>query len=139
MSMKEKSAPEAAKSASARPRRTPIGQRNVLKVDGKDPNFEYRIVNDTGDRVEQFKQAGYETVSAATHTIGDRRITAASAEGSFAKASVGGGMKGVLMRIPKEWYNEDQKAKQDHISQREATTREDALKSSNYGKFDIER
>lgn len=137
MSIKEQ-AKEAGKTASARPRRTPIGARNVLKVTGKDPDFEYRIVNDEGDRVEQFRAAGYETVSAATHQIGDRRINAPTTEGSIATASVGGGTKAVLMRIPKEWYEEDQKAKQDAINELEAATREDALKGT-YGKFDIER
>lgn len=127
-----------AKSPSGRVRRTPVGQRNVLTVSDKDPNFEYRIVNDTGDRVEQFKNAGYEIVSAKDVKIGDRRITAASPEGSMAQVSVGGGVKGIVMRIPKEWYEEDQKQKQNAIAELEASTRDDALKGT-YGKFDIER
>lgn len=138
MSIKEAKEAGVAKSPSGRVRRTPVGTRNVLTVSNKDPNFVYRIVNDTGDRVEQFKAAGYETVSASEVQIGDRRVNAATPEGSIAQCSVGGGMKGVVMRIPKEWHEEDQKAKQRQVDETEASTREDAMKGT-YGKFNIER
>lgn len=138
MAIKDIKEAGAAKSPSGRVRRTPVGTRNVLTVSGKDPNYVYRIVNDTGDRVEQFKAAGYETVSATEVQIGDRRVNAATPEGSIAQCSVGGGMKGVVMRIPKEWYDEDQAAKQNDVAKSEETTRSDALKGT-YGKFDIER
>jgi hypothetical protein len=127
-----------AKSPSGRVRRTPVGVRNVLTVGGKDPAYEYRIVNDTGDRVEQFKSAGYEVVSAKDVTVGDRRINQASAEGSAATVSVGGGTKGVVMRIKKEWFEEDQLRKQENVDLTESATKADALKGT-YGKLDIER
>ncbi len=127
-----------AKSPSGRVRRTPVGRRNVLTVGGKDPNYVYRVVNDEGDRIEQFKAAGYDVCSAADHTVGDRRINAPSAEGSVAQASVGGGMKAVVMRIPKDWYEEDQQAKIKDIAAVEASTQSDAL-NGNYGKIDIRR
>lgn len=128
-----------AKSLSGRVRRTPVGVRNVLTVGGKDPNFEYRIVNDEGDRVEQFKAAGYDVVSASDVTVGDRRINKASAEGSAAQVSVGGGMKAVVMRIKKEWYAEDQAAKIENVAQTEAATKLEAIKGSDYGKLSLER
>lgn len=127
-----------AKSPSGRVRRTPVGVRNVLTVGGKDPAYEYRIVNDTGDRVEQFKAAGYEVVSAKDVTVGDRRVNAASAEGSAALVSVGGGTKGVVMRINKDWYAEDQARKQEDIARTEASTKADALNGT-YGKLEISR
>ena len=128
-----------AKSPSGRPQRTPIGSRNVLTVNGKDPNYEYRIVNDEGDRVEQFKAAGYDVVAAKDVTIGDRRITQASTEGSVAQAAVGGGLKAVVMRIKKEWYEEDQAAKQAEIDKTEAAMKSDALKNSDYGSLNFHR
>jgi hypothetical protein len=128
-----------AKSPSGRVRRTPVGVRNVLTVGGKDPNYEYRIVNDEGDRVEQFKAAGYDIVSASDVTVGDRRINKASAEGTLAQVSVGGGMKAVVMRIKKEWYAEDQHAKMEQVAQTEAATKIEALKGSDYGKFTVDR
>jgi hypothetical protein len=127
-----------AKSPSGRVRRTPVGARNVLSVKGKHPDYEYRIVNDEGDRVEQFKAGGYDVVSASDVTVGDRRINAPSAEGSAAQVSVGGGMKAVVMRIKKEWYSEDQDAKITSIAQTEAATQTEALKG-NYGKLEISR
>lgn len=127
-----------AKSPSGRVRRTPVGVRNVLTVGGKEAGYEYRIVNDTGDRVEQFKGAGYEVVSAKDVTVGDRRVNAASSEGSAATVSVGGGTKGVVMRIKKEWYDEDQQRKIDDVARTEAATKADALKGT-YGDLKIER
>lgn len=127
-----------AKSPSGRVRRTPVGVRNVLTVGGKDPAYEYRIVNDEGDRVEQFKAAGYDVVSASDITIGDRRINKASAEGSTAQVSVGGGLKAVVMRIKKEWYAEDQSAKMAQVDSLEAATKSKALEGT-YGKFEIDR
>lgn len=110
-----------------RVQRTPVNGRNVLTVAGKDPDKVYRFVNDIGDRVEAFKEAGYEPVPASAVRIGDKRVGAASAEGSVAQASVGGGTKAVLMAIPKEWYEEDQQAKQAHVTELEQTMKQQAL------------
>jgi hypothetical protein len=125
-----------AKSPSGRVRRTPVGVRNVLTVRGKDPEYEYRIVNDQSDRIEQFKDAGYEIVKASDVIIGDRRVNSASPEGSFAQVSVGGGDKAIVMRIKKEWYEEDQRRKQAVVDESEAATKSEALKGT-YGKLEI--
>lgn len=127
-----------AKSPSGRVRRTPIAERNVLSVKGKDPNFHYRIVNDTGDRIQQFKDAGYELVDAKDVIIGDKRVSQPTAEGSNAQASVGGGLKAFVMRIPKEWNDEDNAAKQARIDALENSMKENA-KNGNYGNIDIGR
>lgn len=126
------------KSPSGRVKRTPVGVRNVLTVKGKDPEYEYRIVNDTGDRVAQFLDAGYEVVNAADVQIGDRRVNQSSTEGSVAQTAVGGGIKGIVVRIKKEWYNEDQAAKQAQVDASEAATKQQALEDR-YGKFEISR
>lgn len=115
-----------ANSPSGRVRRTPITVRNRLTVKDVDPNFHYRIVNVKDDRVEQFKEQGYEAVSATP--VGDRQVDTPSTLGSGAEISVGQGMKAVLMRIPKEWYAEDQTAKQVQIDELEATMKSDATK-----------
>src|ERR1700752_1670997 len=92
------------KSPSGRVRRTPVGLRNRLSVLGKDANFEYRIVNDTNDRIGQFLDAGWELVDASAVRVGDRRVDTASSEGSKAQVSVGNDTKAFVMRIKKEWY-----------------------------------
>ncbi len=112
------------------------GRRNKLTVVGKEPDFEYRIVNDTDSRILELQERGYEVV---THTaeVGDKRVGVPKKEGSPVEISVGGGKKAYLMRIKKEWYDEDQAAKQADI---DAT--EQALKStsnSDYGKVEISR
>lgn len=123
--------------ASARPKRTPISGRNVLTVQGKEPGYEYRIVNDSGDRIEMFKDAGWELVDSKAVTVGDRRVDRTTSEGSKAQVSVGGGTKAFVMRIPKEYYDEDQKAKADRIKALEDTMKQQALSGSDYGSLKI--
>lgn len=110
-----------------RTKRTPIAQRNILTVEGRDPEYSYRIVNDTGDRIQAFKDAGYEMVLAKDVRVGDKRVNSTTPEGSNAQVSVGAGQKAFVMRIPKEWYEEDQQAKQAKINQLEDTMKSEAL------------
>lgn len=126
----------------ARPKRTPINGRNVLTVQGKDPNYVYRIVNDVGGRVDMFKEAGYEMVLDKDVKVGDRRVNSASAEGSNAQVAVDkSGTKAFVMRIPKEWYEEDQRAKQERVNELEQTIKKDALSKNDLpsGKLEITR
>lgn len=127
-----------AKAPERRVRRTPVGRRNVLTLSGKEPGFEYRFVNDTGDRVQQFLDAGYEFVETKDVQVGDTRIGRPTGEGTSAQASVGGGMKAYAMRIREDWYAEDQAAKQAHIKALEDATKEKALDGT-YGKLEITR
>lgn len=120
-----------------RVKRTPIGNRNVLTVKGKDPDYEYRIVNDAGDRILQFQEAGYELVDGQGVSVGDRRLDNPTAEGSKAQVSVGPGQKAYLMRIRKEFYAEDQALKAEHIKKLEESIKTPG--SSDYGKVDITR
>ena len=127
-----------AKAPAGRVRRTPVGRRNVLTVSGKEPGYVYRVVNDMGDNVQRFLNAGYEFVDAKDVTIGDTRIGAPTATGSNAEAHVGGGTKAFVMRQREDFYLEDQAAKQTHVDAIEASTKQEAL-NGNYGKLDITR
>lgn len=120
-----------------RVRRQSLSTRNVLTVSGKDPNYEYRIVNDVGDRISQFQEMGYELVSDPGLTVGDRRIANPTAEGSPVKVSVGGGTQGYVMRIKKEWYDEDQAAKQEIPNRIEQAMKREAKDSSDFGNVTI--
>ena len=131
------SRPAAPSGTNTRAKRTPVGQRNVLTVAGKEPDFSYRIVNDTGDRIAQFLEAGYEFVDAATHRVGDKRVNSASPEGSKAQVSVGKGDKAFVMRIKNEWYEEDQKAKQKEIDRLEQSIKQTASGTGDYGSVSI--
>jgi len=128
-----------AKAPRGRATRTPIGTRNILTVNNKDEGYVYRVVNDVddGDRVHRFLEAGYEI---AENTVGDKRVDNPSREGKGSIISVGGGRKGVVMRIKKEWYEEDQLAKQRDVDASEESISKpaDAL-SGMYGQNKIKR
>jgi hypothetical protein len=106
-----------------RPKRIPLGTRNVLKYP-KRPGYVRRVVNDVEDRIQRFKDAGYEIVQKKDLPSGDSRAGDASQMGMPVSKSVGNGVKAVLMEIPEEWYEEDQKAKQDKIKAAEAAMKQ---------------
>lgn len=99
------------KAPASRPKRIPVGTRNRFEVVNKDPDFEYRVVTDRDNRIQMFLDAGYEVAPASESAqIALSRVDAAQPEGKHSLA-IGGGQTGILMRIPKEYYEEDQKAK----------------------------
>jgi hypothetical protein len=131
-----------AKAPRARPQRTSISTKNRLNVANKDPNYEYRIVNDVRDRVAIFQENGWEVVPAADVKIGDKRVENPGSVGSAATISVGlvgeQAGQGVVMRIPKDWYVEDQKAKDALVDATEQSMKQEALEGT-YGKLEITR
>jgi len=121
-----------------KPRRLSInGTRNVLTVSGKEPGFEYRIVNDDGDRVSQFEDMGYEVVKDSSIKVGDRRIANPTKEGSPIQISVGGGQKAYLMRIRKDWYDEAQADKAKQVDEMEKGMLKDTKNSADYGSITL--
>lgn len=123
--------------ASARPKRTPLHSRNRLSVKNKQEGYTYRIVNDEDDRISRFQEAGWELCAEETvGAIGNKRVDNTSSLGTAAHFSVGKGTKAVVMRIPTEWYKEDQAAKQAEIDAVEATMKSDRSRSD-YGKTEI--
>lgn len=125
-----------AKEPKQRVRRTALSRRNVLTVNGKEPGYVYRVVNDTEDRVQEFQAMGYEVVNDAAVRVGDKRVDKASSEGSIKRVSVGQGKYGVVMRQRDEFYEEDQKAKLEYIAETERATKEKALNGTDYGKLE---
>lgn len=120
------------KSPSGRVKRTPLGQRNRLTVKDKDPNFHYRIVNTTtgsgSDRIQEFKEAGWTVVDTE---VGDKRVDTTSGLGKTSEISVGNGVKALVMRIPREYHDEDQAAKMAYLKEQEETMYQDA--KADYG------
>lgn len=129
----------ASTSASARPRRTPVNSRNILTVNGKEPGYVYRVVNDTGDRINEFLDRGYELVDAKDVRVGDKRVNAASPEGSKAQVSVNEhGGKAFVMRIREDWYHEDQALKQAQVDELEKALKQQASSTGLTGTIKIE-
>ena len=124
------------KAPAGRPKRIPVGSRNRLDVIGKDPNFVYRIVNDVDDRIERFKQAGYELVDVQEARLSSQRVGAGTPEGTMASMPVGMGTTGYLMKIPKDWYEDDQRTKQVQIEASEESIKKPNIDGA-YGEIKI--
>lgn len=97
-----------------RPVRTPLGARNRLGFKDLDPNYEYHVINDQDDRIDRALQAGYEHV-VSDQKLGDIRVAEGTVPGAKVAKPVGNGVTGYLMRIPREYYEEDQAAKEARV------------------------
>ena len=120
--------------------RIPVGAaRDILTVQGQDPNYVYRWVLDDPKRpgrLQRFKDGGYEIVT-DTNEIGQNTVDRGKKLGS-AITRPDGSSTLVLMRILKEWYDEDQEAKAEKIADLEATMLTDEQTGDGrYGKFEV--
>lgn len=121
-----------------RVQRKPLHQQGPLSISGeKDPNFHYRVVNDIGSRIHAFQQAGYELVTDDNLVIGDSRVSDAADLGSTKRILSKDGTISYLMRIKKEWFDEDQKAKNARLDELDTAMKQDVSKSADYGKVSI--
>lgn len=123
-----------------RPKRKPVGTRPRLAVYNKDPNFEYRYVNDTPGNIAMMKQNGWIVCTNDEVDTGNFRAEQASELGSLAYAIVDGtsGMKAYVMKIHKDEYQEIQDAYEDEASSLEETLRPDTS-DGEYGSIKIDR
>ena len=111
-----------------RKKRVPVsGPRDILTVIEKDPNYVYRWVLDKPGRVQRFVDAGYEIVNHETE-VGQSTVDRGSRLGSAVTYSTGGSVL-VLMRQRREWYNEDQDAKQRDLDALEQVLYSEGLKT----------
>jgi len=100
------------KSGVTRETRIPIdGARNKLTVEGKDPNYHYlwELDNEeSGNRIQTRRNAGYEFVQAGAVTVGQANVYKSNEYGSIVRVPDGAdGYYLYLMRIPMQWHNED--------------------------------
>lgn len=123
-----------AKTTRQRPVRSSTnGRQDVLIVEGKKDDMEYRIVNDTPGRVAKLKSMGWE--------IDEEAVLISAMDDSKEQSNskhVGDGTKAVVMSMPEEWYQEYQKEKQQHVDRIEKTAQKtpDGIKGG-YGKVEI--
>lgn len=107
------------KAPSGRPNRKPVGFRNRLTVYDKDPSREYRWVNTTmdgGSRVSVMEEAGYRKERKSKVRAENGRVDA-TALGEYETVPGGAGDTLILMSIQKDWYDEDQVAKQKRVDE----------------------
>ena len=95
-------------------KRIPLGSRNILTAPKKS-GFVRRFVNDTGDRIQAFKDAGWDAVDDGS-PVGDSKIGRPTNIGSASNPSVGNNQRAVLMEIPEEIYKADRAESQAKIT-----------------------
>ena len=111
---------------------------NKLDVEGKDPNFIYRWVNTDEDkwrdRVDKLRKRGY--IYDNESVISDGGVEASSI-GNIQSKPAGNGTTAVLMKIPKEYHEEDKRHKADEVDRREEGMKREATQlkdsESSYG------
>lgn len=97
-------------------KRTPLGKiRRKLSFDNQDKDYQYRWVNDNDMRISDAVDGGYEFVE---REDGDHAgdVDAANTDDGMgrriSKVVNKNGTRAFLMRIKKEWFEEDQAEKQ---------------------------
>ena len=107
--------------------RKPLHQRGPLSISGeKDPDFAYRFVNDRGSRVSNHQEAGWELVEDANMIVGDSRVKDAATLGTAKAVTSDDGTVSYLMKIKREYYEEDRAAKQALNDEQERALQTDA-------------
>lgn len=128
--------PEGVETQERTAKRTPLGvARRKLSLNAQFDGHKCRWINDSGDRVLQARQGGYEHVTkeeleAKGVAIGDES-TVGSDLGSLVSKVVGtkedgSPLRAYLMKIRKEWYEEDQDEKQKSVDEVDRALREGA-------------
>lgn len=130
---------QSATSPSGRPRRSPLDQRTKLAVRNQEAGYHYRFVNANlerePERVQEFLDRGYEIVPRDKVDLGDKQVDSISALGSASEVSVGLGTKAIVMRIRKDWYEEDQRIKQADLDAQEAAIKHNS--KADYGNVEF--
>ena len=120
----------------SRPKRVPIHeQRDQLSTDQKQ-GFVRRWVNDIPGRVEKFIKAGYAVVTDKDVAVGDTNDNKALGTGArknVGRTRQGDGTQAVLMEIPKDYYDEDQKAKAEIVNASERAMKRGKDENDFYG------
>jgi len=112
-------APKGGRPDRSKPARVKFNDRNRISFSNLDPDYVYRVVNDKEGRIEKMQSIGYDFVE-SDEQIGDFRVAEASKLGKAVSKPVGNGVNGYLMKIPKDFYEEDRKAKDERIDATEA-------------------
>lgn len=123
-----------------RPARIPVSEanRDKLFVAGLDhENYMYRWVNDAEGRLAAFIAGWWEFVDQNGNSVGDEGIDSSAGTSSKFTKGVGKGVVSYLMRIPKEFWLEDQQSKERELKEREAEIKRNIKAIGDYGKVEI--
>ena len=107
-----------------RPERMSLGERGSLTYDPellrelREQGLTPRLVSDDPGRIDVFLKRGYKFIQ-ADGQIGDEKAGEGAKMGANLVKHVGSGKNGFLMAIPTEWYEEDQRKKQNLVDESE--------------------
>lgn len=126
-------------------RRTPVsGKRDILTARNVPEGYVARWVNDTGNRIQEFLDAGYEFLDKSSNTtVGDETVDSSNGVDSRISKKVDYDMinnrpiEGYLMIQRQDWYDEDQEAKQREIDEIDQSMRKEVNKEGRYGEIKI--
>lgn len=126
---------------SVRPKRIPVGLRPRMAVVGKSPDYVYRWVNDDEGRISMFKAGGWQLCTNDEVDVGNFRAEQETPEGSLASMVVNPttGGKAYVMKIRKDWYDEDKAAQEADLSQKEREMLTPNTSDGEYGSVRIDR
>lgn len=105
---------------SDRKQRVPLGGIKMkLSYPNQDPNYEYRWLNDKGNRINEAQDGGYEFVTRSEGKAGDEVGSDQGTDSRISKVVMtnedGSPRRAYLMRIKKDWYKQDQVKKQEYL------------------------
>lgn len=124
----------------SRPKRIPVSEanRNKLFVEGLDQeNYEYRWVNDTEGRLAAYLAGWWEFVDQNGNPVGDGDVDSSAGTSSKFSKGVGRGVNSYLMRIPKQFWSEDQEKKERILKEKEAEMKRNVRSIGDYGKVEV--
>lgn len=129
--------------------RRPVKEfRDKLTLTGQDPRFVYRFVKDStemGNRILRFLQAGYVFVKSDEEIeVGENYVHKSDNVGSIIRVPAGETTPDrlnwlYLMKVKKEWYDEDQRAKAEEIDAVENTITQPRNDLGQYGEVKLSR
>lgn len=118
---------EETKTRKKRPERAKVGGgRDLLNVrftdKSMDKNYATRWVNDEPSRIMHLQERGYEFVRwDEVEKVGDKSINNVTHDSEYVSKDVGtwggGRMTAYLMKIPREYFEEDQQEKQKEVDE----------------------
>jgi hypothetical protein len=142
-SRKDKSV-EATTTKVQRGTRVPLGGFTgplALREENMDPSMKYVWPLDDsedGSKIERRLQAGYEFCSPKENLVaGSTSVYATRQSGSIIRIPAGQGKYHYLMKIPLEWYEDDQKAKAARVTATEQSLHNQAKKDGFFGGLQI--
>lgn len=124
--------------------RTPVGGfAGPLSLENKDPNYRYFWEIDSsedGSKIERRLQAGYVFCrNDEGLVVGETSVYKTENVGSIIRVPAGQGHYHYLMKIPKEWHEDDQKRHDKRVDTIENSLKSKSREEGFYGDLSINR